>query len=764
MKPKIIICPNETKNYKLKHTTDYTQNIKYLTLSEVYKSIYFTYDQKAVYHIMNKYHIKCEVAQIYLKNLHYIEDKDYQNNKLNKLVAIKKTLEAEKLLIYDKYFPKLLQGKEIIIEGYPYLTEEDHKLINNLQKYTTVKVNDPQSPKYTPTTLYTFNTPEDELAFVATNICKLIKEGTPLQNIIITNLPDNYKIKMQRIMNFFNIKTSMTSEVTLYDIPEVKKYLQTFNLSDIKDTLVKSKVVNILNNYTWSSPKEVQELLINDFKTTSYTPQKYKNTIQVVNLNTYVPQDEDHVFLLSFNTDNIPTIHKDEEYITDNIASKVGKSTTTKLNKLEKEATINKIKSIKNLIITNKKKDGTTESYPSVLTSILSLETKYPNEDYTYSNTYNNLKLASKLDTYIKYSEKTIGLIPLLSHYKNINYLTYNNTFTKVPYHQDNLTLSYTTVDTYNKCAFRYYINNVLKLSIYEDTFMTYIGSLYHYVLSQAFTENFAFDKEYEDYIHSNTRTLTAKELHFINKLKDELKYIIKIINKQYTYTTFNKALYEEEITIPLAENVTFKGIIDKLLYKEEENETLVAIIDYKTGNLKLNLNNIIYGLSLQLPVYLYLTKHGTKLKNPLIVGFYLQKILHNEISRSDKKTYQELKEESLKLGGYSLNKENILEKFDTSYNNSKVVASLKTTNKGFYHYSKVLSEEQINKIIDITEQKILEVKDNIQAGHFQINPKKIGKNNLGCEYCQYKDICFMRPEDIINLEEHTNLDFLDQN
>ena len=54
MKPKIIICPNETKNYKLKHTTDYTQNIKYLTLSEVYKSIYFTYDQKAVYHIMNK--------------------------------------------------------------------------------------------------------------------------------------------------------------------------------------------------------------------------------------------------------------------------------------------------------------------------------------------------------------------------------------------------------------------------------------------------------------------------------------------------------------------------------------------------------------------------------------------------------------------------------------------------------------------------------------------------------------------------------------
>lgn len=762
MKQKIIICPNETKIYKLKHTTDYTENIKYLTLAEVYQSLYFTYDQKALYHVMQKYHVKCDVAQIYLKNLHYIEDKDYQNSKLNKLVEIKKYLDEKKLLIYDKYFLKLLQGKEVIIEGYPYLTDEDHKLISILKKYTSVKVIPPTSPKYHPTTLYTFDTPEDELAFVASNICKLIKEDIPLQNIIITSLPDSYKIRLQRIMNFFNIKTTITSEVSLYDIPEVKKYLQTFQLSDIKEPLVKNKVVNILNNYTWIDPSEVQELLINDFKTTTYTPTKYKNAIQVVNLDTYVPQDEDHVFILSFNTDNIPTIHKDEDYITDNLASQVGKSTTTKLNKLAKEATINKIKSIKNLTITNKKKDGTTDVYPSVLASILSLETIYPAEDYTYSNIYNNLKLASKLDNYIKYGEKEAGLILLLSHYKNVDYLTYNNTFTKVPYHYDKLILSYTSVDTYNKCAFRYYINNVLKLSIFEDTFMTYIGSLYHYVLSQAFTPNFNFDQEYDGYIKDNPRPFTAKELHFINKLKDELKYIIEVINKQYTYTTFNKALYEEEITIPLAENVTFKGIIDKLLYKDEPPATLVAIVDYKTGNLKLNLNNIIYGLSLQLPVYLYLTKHQTKLKNPLVVGFYLQKILHNEISRSDKKTYQELKEESLKLGGYSLNDEKILEKFDTSYNNSKVVASLKTTEKGFYHYSKILSEEQIEKIIDITEQKILEAKDNIQKGQFHINPKKVGKNNLGCEYCQYKDICFMRPEDIINLEEHTNLDFLD--
>jgi len=82
------------------------------------------------------------------------------------------------------------------------------------------------------------------------------------------------------------------------------------------------------------------------------------------------------------------------------------------------------------------------------------------------------------------------------------------------------------------------------------------------------------------------------------------------------------------------------------------------------------------------------------------------------------------------------------------------MIKSLKTTKDGFYAYSKIISEEKINELINIVDRKIEESRDNILNCNFNINPKKIGDKLVGCEYCKYKDLCFMKEEDIIELEE----------
>lgn len=72
--------------------------------------------------------------------------------------------------------------------------------------------------------------------------------------------------------------------------------------------------------------------------------------------------------------------------------------------------------------------------------------------------------------------------------------------------------------------------------------------------------------------------------------------------------------------------NVTITGIIDKVMYKEENNHTYLVVIDYKTGNPDINLNNTIYGINMQLPMYLYLLKEKGDLKEIEVSGFYYQK------------------------------------------------------------------------------------------------------------------------------------------
>ena len=163
----------------------------------------------------------------------------------------------------------------------------------------------------------------------------------------------------------------------------------------------------------------------------------------------------------------------------------------------------------------------------------------------------------------------------------------------------------------------------------------------------------------------------------------------------------------------------------------------------------------------MQLPVYLYFIKRSSLFPNLEIVGFYLQKIINKEMKATTGKTIEELKEKALKLVGYSTDNEEILEKFDMTYEDSQVISSLKKKKDGFYAYSKILSDKQMKNMDSLVERKIEEGTNSILNGDFSINPKKIDKDIIGCEFCSYRDICFKTEKDYVELEKHKNLDFL---
>ncbi len=147
--------------------------------------------------------------------------------------------------------------------------------------------------------------------------------------------------------------------------------------------------------------------------------------------------------------------------------------------------------------------------------------------------------------------------------------------------------------------------------------------------------------------------------------------------------------------------------------------------------------------------------------KNVRFTGFYLQKILTKEVNYVIGKTSLEQKLSNLKLEGYSNDDTSILEEFIPDYKDSKYVKSMKITSNGFYYHSKILNDEKIAHLINYVDKKIIEARDEILLGKFDISPKVINGENIGCEHCKYNDLCYKTNNDYLKLPVNKSLDFL---
>ncbi len=761
MKEYVLITPNKIKNkiIEIVRIKYYNYNIKFMSLEDFIKKYIFDYNNKTIYYLMKEYDINLSSALVYINNLYYISDK-LDNNKMNILKEMKEYLDNNKLLIYNDRFREYIKDKEIYIYGYDYLDKYTLSILKDLN-YKTIDYKYRDNNIYN---IYEFDYIDDEVIFVIDRIYELLRKNIDINKIklIITN---EYKEVIYRLFKIYNLPVSIKKR-SIYSIKVVKDVLSNLdnidnNLDIIKDDDIKDKVVKVLNNYSFINDKEeVRELIINDLKNTYLD--EGSSGIKISNINDYF-EDDDYIFLLGFNKENIPILYKDNEYFSDKEKEILGYDTSNELNINKKIEVIKKIKNINNLIITYKLRDNNNSYTMSDLLIDINIIKDYK-ISYNNSDMANKILLANKLDNLVKYNVKEDDLDLLYSNY-NIPYMKYDNKYHNIDkdklykYLDNKLLLSYTAINNYEKCKFKYYISNILKINIINNDFNIIIGNVAHYILSHIDDKDFDIDNSYNNYLKS-IRPLTNRELFILSNVKDELSTIIKVIREQYQYMSLDQSMKEKEIYVNKDKNikVTFKGVIDKVLYKEEDNKTYLVVIDYKTGSSDaIDLKNMEYGLNLQLPIYLYLSSK-MELKNIKVVGFYLQK-LFNMPSINGTNDYDEERAKTLKLEGYSINEENILSKFDNNYSNSNIIKSMKVTPKGFSSNSKVLSEEEINTMIDNTDKIIdIAIKD-ILEGDFSINPKVINGKSVSCDRCEYKEICYQRENDIvyINREEDNN-------
>ena len=761
LKEGFIICDNETKEQILKNQKDF-KNYIFLTYDELKNKLTFTVDKKAIFKIMNYYNVSYFMAKEYINGVKLIENKEYNIPKLDSLVSIYNYLNQNGNIYKDKFFKNRLSIFPVTFIN-PDNNKDYLKLKEEVMKYTNVYEYTFAKNKNQPV-VYEFDNILEESLFIFNKIIDLVNKGVSLNKIFIVN-NDEYRYMFKRLARNYSVSVNFKSNENIlssnifrdfinecYQKETFKEVLETLNNSDP----IYSKIVDTINNYglVEYKPSVCINILKNVFKEIKYPAIRYIEAVNFIS-NKSILNDDEYVFYPGFNLGVVPKIYKEEAFLNDALLEILESNPSYVKNKIEKENTINFITFNKNVFITYKKLNGVKSIEPSLLIKELGLNIVRPSIELGYSKVEDDLRLTSYYDKLIKYNENN----QLLNEYgiQDVLYKTYNHKFKGVDksliddrYSEKKLNLSYSSMKLYYQCPFYFYAEKVLGLGEYETTLATRLGTYTHAVLERSYQDDFDFERVVDEQMSINAED--AKDVFFFNQMKSFLANTISFNKEFESKSIFKNFDLEKNIKLDF-KTFTFEGFIDKVMYHIDGDDAYAVIVDYKTGSDVATLDNIEYGINLQLPIYMLLLKNNElfKGKNLHIIGFYLQKV--KIVLFNNKKDIANQIKENLKLQGYTVRDISLINMFDPNFEKSEYIKSLSLTKDGgFNRYAKLFKKEEQDKIINLSNDLIIKAGTNILNGEYKIEPKKIDGKNISCTYCKYKDICYMDYEDELDL------------
>ena len=369
------------------------------------------------------------------------------------------------------------------------------------------------------------------------------------------------------------------------------------------------------------------------------------------------------------------------------------------------------------------------------------------------------------------------------------NGLNYTNLVEKIPrekikrlYSNDNgrLMFSVSRIEKYAQCPFGYYVQYGLKAKdrkVYEFTAPD-LGSFMHDILDQ-FTnkirkENILWgdltkDKCAEivnELVNSKLRNETnsilnsnKKYQYFSERFKKTITKSVTVISEQMRKGEFD--IFKSEfdfgdfkdsdpikLELPSKETVYLKGRVDRIDKVDLNGETYIRIVDYKSGSKSFDLNELYYGLQIQLLVYLDAILKNSKqiLKAQCMPGGILYFKIDNPIIKSKKAlTEEEIQVEVLKklnMDGLLLKNVELVKSMDRDMETYSLIIPAAFKKDGdFTSTSSVVTESQFELLRKYVNDKMIEICEEMLSGEVKIEPCKSSKVTY-CDYCDYSSIC----------------------
>ncbi|WP_407383786.1 PD-(D/E)XK nuclease family protein [Ruminococcus sp.] len=399
--------------------------------------------------------------------------------------------------------------------------------------------------------------------------------------------------------------------------------------------------------------------------------------------------------------------------------------------------------------------------------------------DYLVSRYHSRSPAITALKAYFKEDEAYRDIIRSIESVLNRQARHISDVTLARKLYGNRLRLSSTKIDVYHKCPFRWFCEYGLHIRERRRATVDALeyGTLMHHIFEVFFgrynRESFTHMDEaaisdivseiLDAYIETHfggTADKSERFLYLLYRTKASATKLVVHMTRELGQSDFIPVDFElgvgediPEYTVALEDGLSLsvRGSVDRVDCCDADGQRYLRVIDYKTGTKQFNINDLLYGLNLQMFIYLYAIRENGGARYGAITpaGVLYMPAVTPSVAVDPDTPEQKIRAEVMKkyaMKGVILDEAAVITHMEHDGKGVYIPARLKdgavVANAG-----SLASLEEMGAVFRRIDALLRQMAQSLYDGDTAALPLK-GKSYDGCAYCAYQSVCLHGEDD----------------
>ena len=339
--------------------------------------------------------------------------------------------------------------------------------------------------------------------------------------------------------------------------------------------------------------------------------------------------------------------------------------------------------------------------------------------------------------------------------------------------------LSASKIDVYHKCPFRWFCEYGLHIRERRRATVDALeyGTLMHHIFEMFFgnytrEEYTEMDESviggivsdildaYIDRHFGGTQGKSERFLYLLYRIKSTAAKLVLHMTRELSQSDFTPVDFELGVGTDIPDyaveledglRLSVRGSVDRVDRCDADGISYIRVIDYKTGTKEFNINDLIYGLNLQMFIYLYaISENGGERYGEITpAGVLYMPAVSPSVAVDPDTPEAKIRAEVLKkyaMKGVILDDANVIAHMERDGEGKYIPAKLKdgvvTASAG-----SLATIEELGAVFRRIDMLTTQMAQALYDGDVDDLPLK-GKKFDGCAYCPYQAVCLHKEDD----------------